>query len=85
MFVPKSEDTVKVYEQQHAIQKNSELGTYYITREYFDDKMSGFEVLPEEYSEWAMTVVGMANMGEKLFPEEVVFSLVDGQYYVDIL
>lgn len=45
MFVPKSDDTVKVYEQQHAIQKNSELGTYYITREYFDDKMSGFEVL----------------------------------------
>lgn len=41
--------------------------------------------LPREYSEWAMTVVGMANMGEKLFPEEVVFSLVDGQYYVDIL
>lgn len=30
MFVPKSDDTVKVYEQQHAIQKNSELGTYYI-------------------------------------------------------
>lgn len=41
--------------------------------------------LPGEYSEWAMTVVGMANMGEKLFPEEVVFSLVGGQYYVDIL
>ncbi|MBP3339731.1 MAG: restriction endonuclease subunit S [Lachnospiraceae bacterium] len=46
MFVPKTDDTVKVYEQQHAIQKNSELGTYYITREYFDEKMSGFEVLP---------------------------------------
>ena len=46
MFVPKSDDTVKVYEQQHAIQKNSKLGTYYITREYFNDKMSGFEVLP---------------------------------------
>ena len=46
MFVQKTDDTVKVYEQQHAIQKNSELGTYYITREYFDEKMSGFEVLP---------------------------------------
>lgn len=46
MFVPKAEDTVKVYEQQHAIQKNNELGTYYITREYFNEKMSGFEVLP---------------------------------------
>lgn len=46
MFVPKGENTVKVYEQQHAINKDNTLGTYYITREYFDDKMSGFEVLP---------------------------------------
>jgi type I restriction enzyme S subunit len=44
MFVPKSESTVKVYEQQHAIQKDASLGTYYISREYFDEKMSGFEV-----------------------------------------
>lgn len=46
MFVSKSDKTVKVYEQQHAIQKNSNLGTYYITNKYFDDKMEGFEVLP---------------------------------------
>lgn len=46
MFVPKTEQTVKVYEQQHAIKKDSSLGTYYITREYFDERMSGFEVLP---------------------------------------
>lgn len=32
-----------------------------------------------------LTVVGMANSGEKLFPEEVVFSLIDGRYYADIL
>jgi type I restriction enzyme S subunit len=44
MFVPKSETAVKVYEQQHAIQKDASLGTYYISREYFDEKMSGFEV-----------------------------------------
>lgn len=46
MFVPKGENTVKVYEQQHAINKDNTLGTYYITREYFDDSMGGFEVLP---------------------------------------
>ena len=46
MFVPKGSDTVKVYEQQHAIRKDPYLGTYYITRQYFDDKMNGFEVLP---------------------------------------
>lgn len=46
MFVPKSQDTVKVYEQQHAIKKDHTLGTYYITREYFDASMKGFEVMP---------------------------------------
>lgn len=46
MFVSKTDQTIKVYEQQHAIKKDSSLGTYYITREYFDEKMSGFEVLP---------------------------------------
>lgn len=46
MFVPKSDNTIKVYEQQHAIKKNCNLGTYYIKREYFDSDMSGFEVLP---------------------------------------
>lgn len=45
MFVQKGTDTVKVYEQQHAIKKDCELGTYYITREYFNEKMSGFEVI----------------------------------------
>ncbi len=49
-----------------------------------NDKPSCFR-LPGEYYEWALTVVGMANSGEKLFPVEVVFSLVGGRYYVDIL
>ena len=46
IFVPKGNNTIKVYEQQHAIRKKSDLGTYYITREYFDEKMKSFEVLP---------------------------------------
>ena len=46
MFVPKSEDSIRVYEQQHAIKKDSTLGTYYITKEYFIESMKGFEVLP---------------------------------------
>ena len=41
--------------------------------------------LPEQLSEWAMTVIGMANMGENLLPSEVVFSLINGRYYADIL
>ncbi|MBD5540957.1 MAG: hypothetical protein HDR00_07140 [Lachnospiraceae bacterium] len=41
--------------------------------------------LPDEYSEWAMTVVGIANSGGNYFPEDVIFSLIDGRYYVDVL
>ena len=41
--------------------------------------------LPGDYGEWAMNVVGMANMGEKLFPCKVVFSLIDGRYLVERL
>lgn len=46
IFVPKGEDTVKVYEQKNAIQKDASLGEYYITREYFESKMKGFELFP---------------------------------------
>lgn len=41
--------------------------------------------LPQEYLEWAMTMVGYANMGENLVPGEVIFSLENGRYYVDIV
>ena len=46
MFVPKSENTVKVYEQKNAIQKDYSLGEYYITRDYFESQMQSFEVFP---------------------------------------
>lgn len=44
IFVPKSENSVKVYEQKNAIQKDANLGEYYITRQYYEDKMKGFTV-----------------------------------------
>ena len=46
MFVPKGIDTVKVYEQKNAIQKDHTLGTYYITRQYYESKMKSFTVEP---------------------------------------
>lgn len=49
LFVPKSADTYKVYIQVNAIEKDVTLGEYYITREYFDSKMSRFEVKPGDY------------------------------------
>jgi len=46
MFVPKGNGAIKVYEQKNAIQKDATLGEYYIKREYFESKMTGFEVFP---------------------------------------
>ena len=46
MFVPHGIDAVKVYEQKNAIQKDHTLGSYYIKRDYYESKMSGFTVFP---------------------------------------
>lgn len=43
IFVPKSDTTVKVYEQQNAINKDWHLERYFITEEYAN-KLSGFRV-----------------------------------------
>lgn len=41
--------------------------------------------LPDDLSEWAMTVVAMANKGTNLFPSEVVFMEYEGNFYANIL
>ncbi len=45
MFVPKSSQSYKVYEQKNAIHKNCALGSYYITKEKYDS-LIGFAVQP---------------------------------------
>ena len=47
MFVPRSEFSVKVYEQKNAIQKDFTLGDYYIPKEKFNS-MQSFIVEPED-------------------------------------
>ena len=42
IFVPKSKDTVKVYEQQNAINKNWKLERYFITNDYAN-QLKSFE------------------------------------------
>ena len=44
MFVPKSDDSVKVYEQQNAINKDSSLERYFLPKEYVYTKLKAFEV-----------------------------------------
>ena len=47
MFVPKSETSVKVYEQKNAIYKNCLLGEYFISASKYEN-MKSFEVFPED-------------------------------------
>ena len=46
IFVPKGDNTIKVYEQKNAIKKDASIGEYYITKSYFTNKLSGFSVEP---------------------------------------
>ena len=46
IFVPKGNNTVKVYEQKNAIQKDWQLGEYYISKEYYEKSLSSFKVEP---------------------------------------
>ena len=41
--------------------------------------------LPKELSDWALTAIGMANMGENLFPSQVIFTKENNSYFADIL
>ena len=49
LYVPKGEDTYKVYIQGNAIQKDEALGEYYVSKEYFHSKLERFEVHPGDY------------------------------------
>src|SRR5574344_315310 len=49
IFVPFSKDCYKVYEQGVVLQQDESIGRYYISKEYFDKKMSKFEVLPNDF------------------------------------
>ena len=44
IFVPKSNSTVKVYEQQNAISKDWRLERYFVTDEYFQANLKSFSV-----------------------------------------
>ena len=44
LFVPKAEDTYKVYEQSVVLQEDKTLGEYYISKKYFEENLSRFEV-----------------------------------------
>ena len=73
MFVPKGSDTVKVYEQKNAIQKDHTLGTYYITRQYYESKMRSFTVEPGD-----ILVSCAGTIGETyVLPEQIELGIIN--------
>ena len=42
-------------------------------------------ILPDGYIGWCSACVQMAHAGTNVFPSEVVFSKLNGQYFADIL
>ena len=49
LYVPKGDNTYKVYIQINAIQKDQTLGDYYVSEEYYHKKLERFEVHPGDY------------------------------------
>ena len=73
MFVPKGADTIKVYEQKNAIQKDHTLGTYYITRQYYESKMKNFTVEPGD-----ILVSCAGTIGETyVLPEQIEIGIIN--------
>ena len=73
MFVQKGADTVKVYEQKNAIQKDHTLGTYYITRQYYESKMRSFTVEPGD-----ILVSCAGTIGETyVLPEQIELGIIN--------
>ncbi len=44
LFVPKGEDTYKVYEQGVVLQQDKSFGEYHISKQYFEESLKRFEV-----------------------------------------
>lgn len=59
LFVPKTNSAYKVYEQGVVLHKNTEIGDYYVSEEYFNKKLSRFEVKPGDY-----LITGAGTLGE---------------------
>lgn len=73
IFVPKSNDTVKVYEQKNAIQKDYTLGEYYISKEYYEKSMKGFTV-----SSGDIIVSCAGTIGETyVMPENIELGIIN--------
>lgn len=59
LFVPKSDDAYKVYEQGVVLNRDFNYGNYYISKEYFEKKLKRFEVKEND-----ILLTGAGTLGE---------------------
>ncbi|MDD5855640.1 MAG: restriction endonuclease subunit S [Prevotella sp.] len=85
MFIPKSDNAYKVYEQKNAIQKDHTLGSYYISEEKYES-LKGFAVQPND-----VIVSCAGTIGETyVLPEDIQEGIINQAlmlirlYYRDI-
>ena len=71
MFVPKSDEAVKVYEQKNAIQKDFSLGDYYISKQKYET-MKGFTVYSGDIIVSCAGTIGETYLLPKDAPEGII-------------
>lgn len=49
LYVPKGEDTYKVYLQENILTETNDAGNHYISKDYFDEKMSRYQVKENDF------------------------------------
>ena len=49
LYVPKGEDTYKVYLQENILKEDNNAGEHYISKDYFDKKMSRYEIKENDF------------------------------------
>ena len=77
LLVEKGNDTYKVYLQINAIQKNENIGDNYISKEYYDCKMSRFAAYPGDYLITCDGTLGkFIRLDEKMEPGVISPSLL---------
>lgn len=71
MFVPKSETSIKVYEQKNAIYKDCSLGNYYISVSKYET-MKSFEVFPDDIIVSCAGTIGETYVLPKNAPKGII-------------
>ena len=72
MFIKDCEDAIKVYEQKNAIQKDINIGDYYISKKYFEEKMKSFEVNSGDIIVSCAGTIGETYVIPKIFRKGII-------------